>query len=114
MCLLIVEILLLVGGLYALIAGKVRLTKNMYLEGWRARVAGLFLVAPLPLALLAGMLIGLLSGPGGVSETAQSAAAIIEILLVFSGLLGAVIFAVVTKPKEPGEPKEVQGPPSQT
>ena len=33
MCVLVAEILMLLGGLYALIAGKVRLTRNMYLEG---------------------------------------------------------------------------------
>lgn len=99
MCLLIAEIVMLVGGLYALIAGKVRLTNKMYLEGWRARVAGLFLMAPLPLAFLAGLLIGLLIATGGLPASAESAAGIVELLLVFGGLLGAVIFALATKPR---------------
>ena len=100
MCLLIAEILMLVGGLYALVAGKVRLTKNMYLEGWRARVAGLFLAAPLPLAFLAGLLIALLIAAGALPTSAESAAVIVELLLVIGGLVGAVVFALVTKPKE--------------
>ena len=100
MCMLIAELVMLVGGLYALVAGKVKLTRNMVLEGWRARVAGLFLAAPLPLALLAGFLIGLLIGLGVLPASAESAAAIVELLLVFGGLLGAVVFALVTKPKE--------------
>ena len=97
---LIAEILMLVGGLYALVAGKIRLTKNMHLEGWRARVAGLFLIAPLPLAFLAGLLIALLIGAGALPTSAQSAAVIVELLLVAGGLVGAVVFALVTKPKE--------------
>ena len=100
MCMLIAELVMLVGGLYALVAGKVKLTRNMVLEGWRARVAGLFLAAPLPLALLAGFLIGLLIGLGVLPASAESAAVVIELLLVFGGLLGAVVFALVTKPKE--------------
>jgi hypothetical protein len=97
---LIAEILMLVGGLYALIAGRVRLTKNMYLEGWRARIAGLFLAAPLPLAFVAGFSIGLLIGAGVLPASAESAAGIVELLLVIGGLVGAVVFALVTKPKE--------------
>lgn len=97
---LIAELVMLVGGLYALVAGKVKLTGNMVLEGWRARVAGLFLVAPLPLALVAGFLIGLLMGLDVLPASAESAAVVIELLLVFGGLLGAVVFALVTKPKE--------------
>jgi uncharacterized membrane protein YedE/YeeE len=114
MCILIAEILMLVGGLYALIAGKVRLTKNMVLKGWRARVAGLFLIAPLPLALLAGLLIGLLMGMGALPASAESAAGIVELLLVLGALVGAVIFAVVTKPKESVEPEGMSVPPAQS
>lgn len=114
MCLQIAEILLLVGGLYALIFGKVRLTRNMVLEGWRARVAGLFLAVPLPLALLAGLLTGLSSRPAGLSDAAQSAAAAIEIVLFVGGVVGAVIFAAATKPKESVEPEEIPAPPAQS
>ena len=106
---LIAEIVMLVGGLYALVAGKVRLTRNMYLEGWRARIAGLFLAAPLPLALMAAFLIGLVIGVGALPASAESAAVIVELLLVFGGLVGAVVFALVTKPKET-ELRSVGGP----
>ena len=106
---LIAEIVMLVGGLYALVAGKVRLTRNMYLEGWRARIAGLFLAAPLPLALMIAFLIGLLIGVGALPASAESAAVIVELLLVFGGLVGAVVFALVTKPKET-ELRSVGGP----
>ena len=96
MCILIAEILMLVGGLYALIAGRIRLTKNMSLEGTRARVAGLFLAAPLPLALLLGFVIGFLFGSDAVGF-----ATIVEIILVIGGLVGSVLYATLTKPKEP-------------
>jgi hypothetical protein len=113
MCILIAEILMLVGGLYALIAGKVKLTRNLYLEGRRARIAGLFLVAPLPLAFVAGMVIGLLVGMGTLPASVESVAVIVELLLVLGGLVGAVVFAVLSKPKAAGVSEESQVPPLQ-
>ena len=106
MCLLIAEVVMLVGGLYALVAGKVRLTKNMYLEGWRARIAGLFLAAPLPLAFLAGALIGTLISVGVLPSSAQGVAGLVELFLVLGGLASAVIYATVTRPKEEALPTE--------
>ena len=107
MCMLIAEIIMLIGGLYAIIAGRVKLTKNMTLEGTRARVAGLFLAAPLPLALFFGFVIGLLSGG---DPDAVSIAGIIELFLVLGGLLGAVLFAMLTKPKETAPPSDNKPP----
>ena len=113
MCLLVAEILMLVGGLYALIAGKVRLTKNMYLEGWRARAAGLILIAPLLLGLLTGFLLGLLIGVDVLPASAAFAAVLIELLLVIGGLVGVVLFAVLTKPKADAAPGRSGVPPAQ-
>ena len=114
MCLLIVELLLLAGGLYALIVGRVKLTKNLYLEGWRARIAGLFLVAPLPLAFATGILIGVLLGAGILPASAEQYLICIDPLLVLGALAGAVIFALLTKSKAPATTEEGQaGPPAQ-
>ena len=59
-------------------------------------------------------MIGLLMGMGALPASAESAAGIVELLLVLSALAGAVIFAVVTKPKESVEPKETPAPLSQS
>ena len=96
MCILIAEIIMLLGGLYALIAGKIRLTRNLRLEGGRARIAGLFLIAPLPLAFLAGVVLAVLFGADGAT---QGIAVAVELLLILGGLFGAVLFAALTKPK---------------
>jgi hypothetical protein len=104
MCLLIAEILMLIGGLYALIAGRIKLTKNMYLTGPRARVAGLILLAPLPLALIIGFLLGAFISIGILPASAQDYVGCVEIMLVIVCLLGAVLFAFVTKPRETPEP----------
>ena len=99
MC-LVVEIVMLIAGLYAIIAGKVKLTKKIVLEGWQARVAGLFLAVPLPLALVSGFLIGFLIGMGSVPSSSQWVVTVVEFLLVLAGLAGAVIFGLVVGPKE--------------
>jgi hypothetical protein len=100
MCLFVAELIMLAGGIYALIAGKVKLTQRLSLEGRQARVAGLFLAVPFPLSLLAGFVLGLAMGVDGF-EAAQSYAAVTEIVLVLLGLLGAVVFAWVVKSREP-------------
>jgi hypothetical protein len=110
MCVLIAEILMLVSGLYTLIAGKVRLAKKQHLEGWRARVAGLFLVAPLPLALLIGFFLGLLIGMDILPASVQDYAGCLDLPLVVGGSVGAVISAWATKPKESWSPGDSQEP----
>ncbi len=100
MCLLVAEILMLAGGMYALIAGKVKLTNSISLEGWRARVAGIFLIIPLPLAFLIGILIGVLIGSGVLPYSFQGYAGLIELLLVVSALIGVLVFGFLIKPKE--------------
>jgi hypothetical protein len=100
MCLLLAEIIMILGGLYALIAGRIKLTRNISLEGIHARIAGLILIAPLPLAFLIGGLTGFLIGVGALPPSAQNYIGLIELLLVVGALLGAVIFAMLVKPKE--------------
>ncbi len=109
MCTLIAEFLMLVGGVYALIAGKVRLTKNLHLEGWRARVAGLILMTPLPLALLMQMaLASLLARADPVPESVSNYGAIIHIALVLLALVAVVIFGYAVREK--AAPEEPQPP----
>jgi hypothetical protein len=101
MCLLVAEILMLIGGLYALIVGRIKLTNSLNLTGWRARVAGLFLVAPFPIALLIGFLMGVLIGLGALPASALNSSGILELLLVVGCLIGVVIFAWAVEPKQP-------------
>jgi len=100
MCVLIIEIIMLATGIYVLIAGRIRISQNFYLEGWRARVAGVFLIVPLPLAFLAGMLLGILIGLGTLPQSALEYAGVVDILLIAVALVGLVIYALAVKPKE--------------
>ena len=104
MCTLIAEILMFVGGLYALIAGKINLTRNLRLEGRHARVAGLILMAPLPLAIL----IGLALGAGAVSGDILDYAGFIDMALVLLALVVVVIFGYAVREK--AAPQEPQPP----
>jgi hypothetical protein len=106
MCTLIAEILMLIGGLYALIAGKVKLTKNLRLDGWRARVAGLILVAPMPLAFLIGVLLALLAEAGALPPSILDYVGIIDAVLVLLALVAVVIYGYAVRPKTaPQEPE---------
>jgi hypothetical protein len=101
MCLLVVEIVMLVGGVYALVTGKLTLTKNNRLVGWRAKIAGLILMSPLPLAFLFGTVLGLLAYAEILPEDSIQISSVIEIVLVIAALVGSVAFAWFTKPSDP-------------
>ncbi len=100
MCLLVIEIIMLIGGLYALIAGRIKLSNAISLEGWPARIVGIILIVPLPLALLIGMVIGVLISTGALPPSVLNYASIIDILLVVGGFTAALIYALIAQPKE--------------
>jgi hypothetical protein len=89
------EMVVFVLGVYTLVFGQIRLPRNLALKGWRARGAGLFLMMPLPLAIMVGRVVG-----KGISvEKAQAFFGMVELGLVAAGIGGAVIFALLTRPK---------------
>jgi hypothetical protein len=91
---------MLIGGLYALIAGKVKLTRTITLRGWRARVAGLLLMAPLPLGLLTGFFIGLLLAADALPQSALNYVAFLDFFYVIAGLAVVVVFALFVRKKQ--------------
>jgi len=92
-CLLIVEIIMLLGGIVTLFRGKLFLHQDLQLEGWRARVAALFLIAPLPLAFLVGFVLAFLFG----ADRIRGIATIIEIVIAGGCLGGAFLFAYLSR-----------------
>jgi len=99
MC-LIVELAMLGAGLYALIAGKINLGGSLRFEGTPARIIGVFLVAPLPLAFAGGLVFGFMIGIGLLPASLQNYFFFIDLLVVLVGLGGALIYALVNKPGE--------------
>jgi len=87
------EIAMLVVGVIFLITGKANLGKNARVEGPRARIVGLILVAPLVLAFVFGFLIGFLIGLGILPNDAGFLIVIIEPVLVLGGLIWAFLYA---------------------
>ena len=53
------EIGLLIYGIYSLATGKYSLNKGKVLTGGKARLLGILCMLPLPLAFIAGVLLGL-------------------------------------------------------
>jgi hypothetical protein len=101
MCLLIAEIIMLVGGLVALVTGKLKLSNALQLEGTPARIAGAILMAPLPLALAIGFMIGLLIGMGALPESALGLSTVIEIALVLGALVAAYFYGRSARSAQP-------------
>ena len=90
-----IEMFFFVIGVYSFVFGKVSLPWNIHLQGWRARISGLFLMAPFPTVLLLGPQIG----QGLTPEKGQSILGLFELILVAVGVGGAVLFALLTRPK---------------
>ncbi len=108
MCLFIFEIALFITGLIALITAKFPLNKGVMLLGPKARIAGVLLMLPIPLAFGIGLIIGVLMGTGALPYSTQDYIPCIEIAIVLACVAGAYGFAYANKPSE----TPPQGPPS--
>jgi hypothetical protein len=89
------EMLVFIFGVYAFVFGSIRLPWNLAVSGWRARVAGMILMAPLPILILLGRVVG----QGVDQDTAMSFYGIMELVIVLAGILGAALFAYLTRPE---------------
>jgi MFS family permease len=107
---LALEIVMLIGGIYALIAGKLKLSKTMDLLGSRARIAGIIMILPLPLAFGFGLVIGLLIGMGILPSSLQSWSWCIEVIIVIACIAGVYGYASASKPPQDSLPPSDEPP----
>jgi hypothetical protein len=66
------------------------------MKGWRARVAALFLLAPLPVIILSAQYVS----RGLNQREAQTVFGLTELLLSLAGVGGAFVFAYLSRPKD--------------
>jgi len=97
------EMLVFIIGVYAFVFGKVALPWNLSLSGWRARISGLFLMMPMPILILLGGVVG----RGVDDQTALSFYGIMELVIVLTGILGAALFAFLSRPKNETSDQEL-------
>jgi hypothetical protein len=99
MC-VVIEIIMLVGGLWTVITAKVPsllVGGGKYdVEGTPARVIGGVLMLPLPAALLAGIVLGVLFGEQGLQYAYWFEIA----LIIGAGLLAVILMRVAGRPME--------------
>jgi WD40 repeat protein len=90
------EIGMLVAGLYALIRGRLPVTRDRVLHGAAARVTGVVLLLPIPLAFLVGLVYGLLFGLGAPPadlQKLQTTGHLIEAGVALACLAGSMVLA---------------------
>ncbi len=97
MACLLIEIMMILGGLYALIKAKLSLTDRFHLEGWRARIVGLFWMAPIPVTFLIGLAAGLLIVVGILPRSVMDYIRWVEPLVVIGAVIGSLVFAYTTE-----------------
>jgi len=89
------EMLVFIFGVYAFVFGSIRLPWNLSVIGWRARVSGLFMMAPLPILILLGQVVG----HGVDQDAALSFYGMMELIIVLFGIFGAALFSYLTRPE---------------
>lgn len=116
MCLLFFEIALFVSGLIALITAKFPLSKGTVLTGSKARIAGVILMLPIPLAIGAGVILGAMMGTGSLPYSTQDYIPCVELGIVLVCVGAAYGFAYANEPSAtpPQEPPNIppQEPPA--
>jgi hypothetical protein len=98
------EMLVFIFGVYALVFDSIRLPWNLSVSGWRARVAALFLMAPLPILIFLGRVVG----QGVDEQTALSFYGMLELIIVLLGILGAALFSYLTRLRETKQMDDVE------
>jgi sugar lactone lactonase YvrE len=81
----VLEFALLILGILALVKGKFKLSERREVTGAAARVVGVVLILPLPLAFSAGLVIGFMEGMQGrsvMSNAMQTTLVIMEVLIL--------------------------------
>ena len=106
--LIVIEMVMLLAGVWALVTAKIPSWvlggKKYEVEGRGARLAGLFLILPLPMAFTGGIVLGLLAG-----NDANLYAAALEWLLVLGAGMAAVIVSRITRRPAPVESSDGTG-----
>lgn len=95
--LFIIEMGMLIGGIYALITAKIPSIlvggKNHVVEGWPARILGILFISPLPLASLIGVVLAYLFGMDGTAISG-----VLEIVFVFGAtIIGFIVVYAIGK-----------------
>lgn len=97
MCLSIIGLAMLIGGIIALAKGEVAFTKTKKVTGGRARIIGVVMLLPLPALLAFGFIYGVVLAASGTTEidTSDPLLIVIEIVPVLGCGLLAVILGFV-------------------
>lgn len=104
---LILEFVLFMFGLLALVGGKLSFREKLVASGRTARIAGLILMAPLPLTVL----IEVATAPGRKSADTTLLFSLLEMLILLGSLAGAGLY-VWLEGKKPARPAAVPQAPA--
>ena len=102
--LLLMQIAMFVLGVYALIAGKLKLSKKLGMERGHARITGLILMVPLTVAVLSALVLGVLVVCGIIDRSAIHYLGGSDLVLVVAGMGAAFVYALSKRSSGPPPP----------
>ncbi|MCL4303735.1 MAG: hypothetical protein KJ077_49070 [Anaerolineae bacterium] len=92
MILIIIEVVLFFSGLWTLVTGKlpaIVLGTKYSIEGMGARIVGLLIALPLPVAFMTGLVLAVVLGP----EKGSALGTLIELVTLVVTLIGARVLS---------------------
>ncbi len=97
MACLIIEVIMILGGLYALVTARFSLTDRFYLPGWKARIVGLVWMSPLPVTFSIGLATGVLIVLGVFPKSVMDYVGWVEPIAVIGAVVGSLVLAYATE-----------------
>lgn len=92
---IICEGIFFVLGIIIIITGRFKLSRGRTVTGERARLAGLALAIPGPLALLIGLVVGAMyANDSLILRNSLGTIAVVEFLLLIGGLIVAILIGI--------------------
>lgn len=93
MCTSIIGLVMLIGGIIALVKGEVAFSKTRKVTGGKARIIGVIMILPLPLIFVFGFAYGIMLAASGDTEIDTTSPVLIMLEVI--PILGCGLLAVI-------------------
>lgn len=97
MCTLLLQIAMLIDGIYIIITGNAWFTDRLKVKGWPARIVGLILLAPIPLTILIIVALSFLIRTGTLPYSTRDSFSFLDLPIAIGCMLIALAFMSLSR-----------------